>query len=251
MKLSPWKERLYEEPLIGCFVTFPSPAITEFTALLGFDFTLIDNEHGVMGQNVVEDMVRASQGVGVPAVVRVANNSYEHTQKALDMGANGIQVPMINTVQDARKVVSLAHFPPQGNRGTAYLTRAASYGLCGDKQEYLAKANAAKLVSIHIETVEAVRNLDGILEVDGIDTLFIGPGDLSSSMGYPPGHPEVSKVIETCIGKIRNKGKIAGTYTGDADSTKRAVEWGANYIVTAISSYIASGAQQFLQAVKK
>lgn len=251
MNLSAWKERLYNEPLFGCFVTFASPAITEFTAMLGFDFTLIDNEHGNMDMSTVEDMVRASQCVGVPAVVRVTNNSYEFTQKALDMGANGIQVPMINTVEDAKKVVSLANFPPVGNRGTAYLTRAARYGLCGDKQEYLAKANATKLISVHIETAEAVKNLDELLEVDGIDTYFIGPADLASSMGYPPGHVEVLKVSEACIRKIKAKGKIAGIYTGDIESTKRVIDWGATYIVTAITPYMVTDTQQYLKALRK
>lgn len=251
MNLISWKEKLYQEPLFGCFVTFGSPDITEFTAQLGFDFTLIDNEHGVMNQSTLVDMVRASQAAGVPAVVRVSTNSYEYIQKALDMGANGIQVPLINRVADAEKVVSLSHFPPAGNRGTAFLTRAAGYGLCPDKKAYLAKANETKLVSVHIETVEAVKNLDAILEVDGIDTYFIGPGDLSSSMGYPPGHPEVLQVIESCIRKIKAKGKIAGTFTGDVETTKKAIDWGATYIVTAINSYMATGAQQFLQALRK
>lgn len=251
MNLSPWKEKLYHEPLFGCFVTFASPAIAEFTAMLGFDFLLIDNEHGNMDMSTVEDMVRASQCAGVPAVVRATHNTYEHVQKALDMGANGVQIPMINTQEDARKAFQLTHFPPVGNRGTAYLTRAAGYGLCPDKKAYLAKANETKLVSVHIETLEAVENLDDILAVDGLDVYFIGPGDLSSSMGYPPGHPEVLKVVESCIRKIKAKGKIAGTYTGDVASTKQAVEWGANYIVTAITSHMAKGAQQFLQALKK
>jgi 2-keto-3-deoxy-L-rhamnonate aldolase RhmA len=249
--LDPWKQELYHKPLYGCFVTFASPAIAEFTAMLGFDFLLIDNEHGNMDMSTVEDMVRASQCVGVPAVVRATHNSYEHVQKALDMGANGVQIPLINTPADAKKAFQLTHFPPVGNRGTAYLTRAAGYGLYPDKQGYLAKANETKLVSVHIETLEAVNNLDKILDVAGLDVFFIGPGDLSSSMGLAPGHPEVLKVVENCIRKIRAKGKIAGTYTGDVDSTKQAVDWGANYIVTAITSHMAKGAQQFLQALRK
>jgi 4-hydroxy-2-oxoheptanedioate aldolase len=251
MNLETWKQQLYHEPLYGCFVTFASPAIAEFTAMLGFDFLLIDNEHGNMDMSTVEDMVRASQCAGVPAVVRAAHNSYEPVQKALDMGANGVQIPMINNSEDAQKAFQLTHFPPAGNRGTAYLTRAARYGLYPDKQAYLTKANETKLVSVHIETLEAVKNLGEILEVDGLDVFFIGPGDLSSSMGLAPGNPEVLKVAESCIRKIRAKGKIAGIYTGDVDSTKQAVEWGANYIVTAITSHMAKGAQQFLQALRK
>lgn len=251
MNFNPWKKKLYDEPLFGCFVTFASAAIAEFTASLGFDFTLIDTEHGNIDQSTVEDMIRASQMLGVPSIVRVTTNNYEHIQKALDMGANGVQVPMINTVEDTKKVVSLSNFPPEGNRGTAFLTRAARYGLYPDKQEYIKRANETKFTAIHIETTEAVRNLDKILEVEGIDMCFIGPGDLAISMGCPPGHPDVLKVTKDCIKKIRTKGKIAGTYTGDVEHTKRVIDWGATYIVTAISSHMATGAHQFLTSLKK
>lgn len=251
MNLENWKKGLHDKPQIGCFVTFASPAISEWMACLGFDFTLIDNEHGNIDQSVIEDMVRASQAANVPAIVRVTTNSYDHIQKALDMGANGVQIPMINSLEDALKVVRLANFPPLGQRGTAYLTRAAKYGLHPDKTGYLKQANKTKFTGIHIETVEAVNCLDELLKVDDIDMYFIGPGDLSSSMGYVPGHEEVWKVTEDCIRKIRAAGKIAGTFTGDVASTKKVIEWGAHYVVTAINSYVNTGVKQFLEGVRK
>lgn len=245
-----WKSAMRDKPLFGCFVTFPLPDLAEFTAALGFDFILIDNEHGIMTHNTLCDMVRASQGLGVPAVVRCTANEYEHVQKALDFGANGVQVPLINTVEDAEKVVRLANFAPLGQRGTAYLPRAASYGMVGDKGEYRRLANKVKLISAHIETAEAVKNLDDILKVDGIDVLFIGPGDLSSSMNLSADDPVVQNTIKVCIRKIVAAGKIAGTYVGTSEVTKKMIDWGARYLVTAITGYMVSGAKAYLKAVR-
>lgn len=245
-----WKGTMKEKPLFGCFVTYPLPDLAEFTAALGFDFLLIDNEHGVMEQSTLCDMVRASQCQGVPAVVRCTSNAYDHVQKALDFGANGVQVPLVNTVEDAQKLVRLSHFAPVGERGTAYLPRAACYGLIGDKCTYREEANRVKLVSAHIETVEAVKNLEAILCVKGIDVFFIGPGDLSSSMNLPAEDERVQETIHQCIKKITAAGKIAGTYVGTAEETRKMISWGARYLVTAITGYMAAGAQKYLGEVK-
>lgn len=249
--MMPWKDQMKERPLFGCFVTYGLPDLAEYTASLGFDFILIDNEHGVMEQTTLCDMVRASQCEGVPAVVRCTTNEYDHVQKALDFGANGVQVPLINTVEDAKKLVSLTHYAPLGKRGTAYLPRASAYGMIDDKCAYREEANRVKLVCAHIETVEAVKNLDEILKVDGIDVYFIGPGDLSSSMMLPTNHPRVDETIEMCVRKIVAAGKIAGTYVGTAAATKKAVEWGCRYLVTAITPYMTAGAKKYLADVKE
>ena len=118
-----WKDRLQTEPLLGCFVTFASPAICEFTAEIGFDFTLIDNEHGLMNDETLENMVRASQAADCPSIVRIPFNQPDYIRRALDFGANGIQVPLVNDVADAHKVVKASHFPPFGERGVAFQTR--------------------------------------------------------------------------------------------------------------------------------
>lgn len=115
--LTPWKEALKERTLYGCFVTYGLPDIAEVTALMGFDFLLLDNEHGVIEQSTLADMVRASQLRGVPAVVRCTMKEYDHIQKALDFGANGVQLPLVNTAEDARRVVELANYAPQGRPG--------------------------------------------------------------------------------------------------------------------------------------
>jgi 2-keto-3-deoxy-L-rhamnonate aldolase RhmA len=157
--LTPWKEALKERTLYGCFVTYGLPDIAEVTALMGFDFLLLDNEHGVIEQSTLADMVRASQLRGVPAVVRCTMKEYDHIQKALDFGANGVQLPLVNTAEDARRVVELANYAPQGRRGTAYLPRAARYGMVEDKRAYLRQANDTKLVCCQVETRQGGRLL--------------------------------------------------------------------------------------------
>ncbi|MDD3861028.1 MAG: aldolase/citrate lyase family protein [Bacteroidales bacterium] len=246
-----WKKQMNVRPLFGCFVTFGLPDIAEFTAALGFDFLLIDNEHGVIDQSTLCDMVRASQCEGVPAVVRCTENTYSHVQKALDLGANGVQIPLVNTVEDVVKAVSLSNYVPNGKRGIAYQPRASRYGLTIDKQDYLVKANQSKLLSIHIETVQAIENLDEILTIEGVDVYFIGPNDLSANMQLSSDHPKVSSTIHQAITKITTAGKIAGIFVTDVKSTNQAIEWGARYLVTSITPYMAKGAASYLENVRK
>lgn len=251
--LSLWKEKLKRSPQLGCFVTFASPAITEFTARVGFDFTLIDNEHGCMNQETLEDMVRASQCANVPSIVRVPYNRAELGRRALDFGANGIQIPLIDTVDDAKNVASYSHFPPSGKRGVAFLTRAANYGMTINKENYLHDSNNNNIIVVHIETAASLQNLDAILDVDGIDVLFVGPGDLAISMGYAhnPNDIKVISTINQTLEKIAKAGKIAGTYVGDSNRAKQAIDCGANYIVTALTQFMISGAKNFLTQTRE
>lgn len=248
--LTNWKEKLNDQPLLGCFVTFAHPDIAEYTARLGFDFVLIDNEHGVMEQSTLADMVRASQCVGVPAVVRCTEKSYDHIQKALDFGANGIQLPLVNRGEDARKIVAMSNFPPMGKRGVAFLPRSASYGLVEDKQAYLKQANERKLLCCQVETQEALDNLDEILAVDGIDAYFIGPGDLSVSLGMATTDANFLEIVKETIERINAAGKTAGYYVGSAAAARQAIDWGVKYLVTAITPYMQAGAQKFLNDVR-
>lgn len=248
--LSNWKSGLKEKPLIGCFVTFALPDLAEYTAMLGFDFLLIDNEHGVMEQSTLADMVRASQNADVPAVIRCTEKSYDHIQKALDYGANGIQIPLVNDAEDAKKVVNMSNFPPEGKRGVAFLPRAARYGMVEDKKAYLKKANETKLLCCQVETREALDNLDEILKVEGIDVFFIGPGDLSTSLGMNATDPEFLAIVEKTIKQITAVGRTAGYYVGNAQSAKQAVQWGAKYLVTAITPFMTAGAIKFLKDVR-
>ena len=248
--MTPWKDVMKERALYGCFVTFGLADICEYTAMLGFDFTLIDNEHGLIEKTTINDMVRASQCAGVPAVVRCPEKTYDHIQHALDMGANGIQVPLLNTAEEARTVVELSNFAPEGKRGVAYLPRASSYGLVEDKMAYKEQANRVKLISCQVETTEAIENLDSLLAVDGIDVYFVGPADLSTSMGTTTDDPEFRMILEKTIKRIVAAGKIAGYYVGTPEQAKEAESWGARFLVTSLNSYMTAGARSFLKVVR-
>src|SRR5262245_33438988 len=171
----------------------------------------------------IEDMIRASQCAGVPAMVRVPYNRPEYIRRALDSGANGVQVPLINSASDAVAAVMPSNFPPAGERGAAFMTRAAQYGMEKERATYFERTNDARVVSLHIETVEAVQNLDEILEAAGADVYFLGPGDLAVSMGYgrDPNNAEVWKTIEQCIRTIRSRGFVAGTLCTDTERTRQ------------------------------
>jgi len=253
MLWSDMKKRLHKGPLFGCFVTFPSPGLTEFTAQMGFDFTCIDNEHGSMDYMVLENMIRGSQCAGIPSIIRTPVNRPEYIQKALDSGANGIQIPMVNTLDEVKDAVNAALYPPLGKRGFDFLPRACNYSLYPNKMEYLEKANEELMVILQIETVEAVNNLAHFLTIEGVDVFFIGPFDLAVSMGYAenPRHPNVLQMIEQSIRMIKDSGKIAGVYVSDVEQTKQAVQWGANYIVTDLTLAMTQWAEQYLQSVKE
>jgi 2-keto-3-deoxy-L-rhamnonate aldolase RhmA len=253
MLWSDLKKRLDERPVFGCFVTFPSPSLTEFTAQMGFDFTCIDNEHGIMDYMVMENMIRGSQCAGVPTIIRTPVNRPEYIQKALDSGANGIQIPMVNTLDEVKEAVCAAHYPPFGKRGYDFLPRACDYSLYPDKMDYLRKANEELMVILQIETVEAVENLEQFLKIEGVDVFFIGPFDLAVSMGYAhdPKNPEVLQMIERIITMIKKKGKTAGIYASNVEQTKQAIQWGARYILTDLTEAMTHWAEQYLQSVKE
>ena len=188
--LTPWKEALKERTLYGCFVTYGLPDIAEVTALMGFDFLLLDNEHGVIEQSTLADMVRASQLRGVPAVVRCTMKEYDHIQKALDFGANGVQLPLVNTAEDARRVVELANYAPQGRRGTAYLPRAARYGMVEDKRAYLGRPTTPSWCAARWRPARQWRTWMGFWRWTGWTSTSSAPATWPPPTGSPPAAPK-------------------------------------------------------------
>lgn len=244
------KKKLKKETLFGTFVPFALGDVADYTSRLGFDFIIIDNEHGIMNQETIFDMIRAAQCQKTPVIVRCTNSTPDMIHKVLDMGAEGILVPVINTVEDAREVIKSALYPPKGERGIAYFTRAASYGMIDDKSEFLKKANEEVFISIQLETGAAIENLDEILEVDGIDMFFIGPNDLAASLGIPNSHPEMERIIEETISKITAKGKTAGIFVTDDETARKYTGYGAKFILTSITKYLTQGVKEYLRKAK-
>lgn len=246
------KEKLLTgKPVLGCFVSFYAPAVIEMLGYARFDFVVIDNEHGWFNPSEMENMIRAAEVADIVPIVRVDYDK-SSIQKVLDRGALGIQVPMVNNKEDAERVVRRAKFPPLGQRGTSYSTRAARFGKDGGKA-YLDSADNNILIVVHIETPEAVNNFEEIMSVPGIDVAFIGPLDLSINMGYKeegPKHPDVQKVIKELYEKANKLGVRIGTLAGNSAAIPQVVNNGANYVLTVINSFLNDAFKETVYAMK-
>lgn len=233
--------------IYGVFCNFYSPMIVEAIGHIGFDFVLVDAEHGPAEVESCEHMVRAAESAGIPIFIRVAMNIRQNILRYLDIGALGIQIPMVNNRAEAEAVVQSVKYPPQGKRGLAGV-RAADFGLKMPLGDYTVMANQETLVSVQVETVEAMNNLDEILSVADIDVFFIGPTDLSASMGYvgQSNHPEVQATIEKLVQRIQAVGGAAGTIAYNHEELARAKGRGFKYIVHSIIPMIAKSGKDYL-----
>jgi len=252
MHKNPAKEKILNGGIAyGVFCPFYSPTIVELVGYLGFDFVLIDAEHGPVGVESCDHMVRAAETVGLPAYIRVAVNIKQNILRYLDIGALGVQIPMINNGVEVKSVVDAVKYQPQGRRGLAGV-RAAGYGLTVPLKEYTIEANQETLISIQIETLEAVNNLDEILSVEGVDIFFIGPTDLSASMGHVGqiNHPEVQNMIEKLVQSIRAAGKAAGTIAYNHEALAKAKERGFQYIVHSVGPMLTKSAREYLELAR-
>jgi 4-hydroxy-2-oxoheptanedioate aldolase len=240
------------ETAYGVFINVACPSIVEVLGHIGFDFVLIDAEHGPLDIETCEQMIRAADNVNITPLVRVAMNIQQNILRYLDSGALGVQLPLLNTKADVENVVRSVKYRPEGRRGLAGV-RANSYGLTGPLGEYVKEANQETMVIAQIETMEAVENLKEILTVPGIDIVFIGPTDLSSAMGYPgqAKHPEVQKMIDHLVKEIHAAGKAIGTIAYDVDTLRQRKEQGFQFIVYNVVPMIVKSGREYLQAARE
>ncbi|MBI2856612.1 MAG: hypothetical protein HYX93_07185, partial [Chloroflexi bacterium] len=166
------------QAVVGVFCNLPSPAAVEMLGLMGYDFAIIDAEHGPMDLETCEHMARAADAANLVPIVRVALNLPQNVLRYLDAGALGVQIPMVNTREEAERVVASTKYPPLGRRGLAG-TRASGFGAGMDLAEYVRMANEETLVVVQVETREALANLEEIAAVELVDVVFLGPTDLS------------------------------------------------------------------------
>jgi 2-keto-3-deoxy-L-rhamnonate aldolase RhmA len=185
-------------PAIGTWIGFADPYSVELMADAGFDWLLIDTEHFPISRESLRTILMAMKGSASVPVVRLPSNSLDHFQTALDLGAQGVVVPMISSRADAAQAVNFCRYPPLGTRGFSP-TRASRY--FKDLEAYAQAANGQIALIVQIETLQAVANIDEILTLDGIDGIFIGPSDLASFMNLPArtNHPEVERVVDRLI----------------------------------------------------
>ena len=238
------------QPAYGVSVMIPSPQVVEMLGRLGFDWVLIDCEHGSIGLESVEAMVMAAEAAGVTPIVRPASAAPEVIAQVMDRGALGVQAPHVNSAEDARRVVQAIKFHPLGQRSLAVGTRAGGYGYGLSRADYVAEANHETLVCVQWEDAKALRHTDEMLAVEGVDVYFIGPSDLSQSLGYP-GHPEAPQVrqaIAAALASIRAAGRIAGS-AGGAAALREYRAQGALYLYTHLTTLLAEGAARFREAM--
>lgn len=238
------------KPLIGTLVTTASPEVAEVLALAGFDWLFIDLEHGSLS---IQDAQRAIQAVAGRCftVVRVPDGTPENIKRVLDTGCDGLIAPHINSAEEARKIVALAKYPPLGQRSVG-LGRAQGYGLTFT--DYIASANDRIAIVIQIEHKDAVANVDEIAAVQGIDVLFIGPYDLSGSMGILG---QISDPrVETAIEKVRAVCAAAnlpfGIFYGTADQAATAIKVGARLVAVGTDlTHMSNSARTTLEEVRQ
>jgi 4-hydroxy-2-oxoheptanedioate aldolase len=236
--------------VVGSFLYIPSPKLAEFVGLCGFDFIVIDQEHGPIDIDRAEEMVRACELAGTTPLVRVGGLSSHPILQALDIGGMGVHIPSVNTADQAREAVRLCKYAPLGHRGLAGV-RAAEYGLRGSLSDYCRQANQETLVIIHIEEMEAISNLDELLSVEGIDVYYLGPTDLSNSIGRPGSNDAgLSKIVDDAIEKIVQAGKVAGIITNDPGAARRYLGMGVRYMATHAVGLMATASRTFLTTLK-
>ena len=235
------------EPAFGVSVMFPSPHVVEMLGALGFDWVLLDCEHGSLTPESVELMAMAAAASGMTPIARPMTKSPEHIAQVLDRGVMGVQVPHVITADDARSVVQAVKYHPLGRRGLAAGTRSANYDAHGSMADYVRAANEATLIAAQIEDEAALANLDAILAVQGIDVFFIGPSDLSQSMGHPgdPRAAPVAEAIEAALQRIRAAGRTAGMPSG-VDNVAEVLGKGVRYVYTHVPRLLAAAARSYL-----
>lgn len=230
-----FRERLQERGhAIGMFAKALDPSFIEAAGYAGLDFVILDMEHGPANHAVLIDLIRAAELGGALPIVRVPEGNVRAIGEVLDLGAGGVQVPQVSSAAAARQVVDNARFHPFGSRGLCRFVRAAQHSHLPVEQ-HLAKSRD-NLIVVHIEGSDAVANLEEILDVDGIDVVFIGPYDLSQSLGIPgqTTHPRLQEAIKSIVETGNGRGKSVGLFVEDPESAARWIELGVAYIAYSV-----------------
>lgn len=243
------KERLKKgDVVLGTFSSIPSASVVEVIGHSGLDFIIIDTEHGPVSIESAENLVRAAEVAKMEPIIRVSHNEPHMILRALDIGACGIQVPHVSTKKEAASVIEYSKYHPKGKRGFSPFTRAAKYGI--EAKGHAARSNENTVVVVNVEGIEGIKNLNEIAGVPDIDVIFIGPFDLSQSLGKPGDvyDPEVIKLIKESAVLIRKKGKACGAFAQDLKYMKILIDSGVQYIACMLDTALILEACKNLKA---
>jgi 4-hydroxy-2-oxoheptanedioate aldolase len=228
------------KPVIGTFNTLGSPMASEVLARSGFDFLIIDFEHGPFDIKNVSQYVNACEINQCSPIIRIPTNSSWMTLQALDQGAHGIMVPGINDYKSAKNFVANTKYSPLGNRGYTPFTKSGGF-TNRNNDSYLSKANDFTFSSIIIESLEGLSNLDDILKIENLDLIYFGAYDLSQALGFTGNnkHPKVISTIEIAVQKVINSGKLAGGFVAQSqDDISWLLDIGIKFIIYNVDSDI-------------
>jgi 4-hydroxy-2-oxoheptanedioate aldolase len=245
MEKNPWL--LAKPHLIGPFVRIAKPEVVEMLAMAGYDFGVIDLEHGgAVNMNEVYPLILAAENRGLKLIARIPGINETYIKWLLDLGIGGLQIPHIKTKEDAQKAVEYSKFHPMGERGLCRFVRAADFSNTA-KEDYISKANSKSIIILQIEGVEGAKNIEEISAVEGIDIIFVGPYDLSQSMGLTGQiwHPDVAKEITRIINICKAKGIETGVFTDTPEGIKHWSNLGVKYLNYRIDT------EMFLDFAKK
>jgi 4-hydroxy-2-oxoheptanedioate aldolase len=236
MRENTLKQKLQQgETVLGLFMNCSYPAFIEIAGLAGYDFAIIDLEHGPLEVETAEDLCRGAQAVGLSPIVRVGENNPSRIQRALDIGSAGVQIPQIETQAQAEAAVRAAKYSPHGLRGLSFYTRAGDYMVHGSAGVTDA-LNEQQIVIIHVEGIRGIENLDEIIAVPHLDVIFLGPYDLSQSLGIPGQvqDPRVQQSMEVATAHIRAAGKAVGTFAANPETARRWINVGIQYVAVGV-----------------
>jgi 2-dehydro-3-deoxyglucarate aldolase/4-hydroxy-2-oxoheptanedioate aldolase len=235
------------DTLLGTIVTLASPDVPELLSAAGFDWLFVDCEHAPLDFLAAQSLLQSAR---VPCVVRVPDGHESTLKKALDIGAAGVVIPMVNSALQARGIVSFCKYPPLGTRGVG-IVRAQGYGLAF--QEYVAHANDSTAVIVQIEHISAIENIDAIVAVPGVDAVFVGPYDLSGSMGRlgEVEHIDVLAAIEGVRLACERARMPLGIYVGSAPAAKQYLQKGFTLVAVGIDALLlAQAGRQIVQTLR-
>lgn len=253
MQTNVLKKKLKEGKV--CFGTFVrlGPRAVEILGHAGWDFVVFDMEHGVFDFTQVEEMARAARGVGITSLVRVPEPNPSHIMRAVDAGAEGVQIPQVETAAMAKIMAQAARYFPEGKRGLCSYVRAAGYSNI-PPDEHMASSNREVLTVIHIEGEAAASGIETIVETPGIDVIFLGPWDLSQSLGVPgkTKDPKVIGIMERVITVCQKRNVIIGTFVREIEDAKRWIDLGVQYMMVATDAgLLLRGSKEWVGALRK